>query len=117
MKTPDLGKLIQAKERIERGDAIPARVWDVQPDGQGGFTRRALDSKTFRRAQKEAWEKSIVATRQKLGLSQTGFAQLLGISVRTLHHWEQGSRTPTGAARVLLKLAALNPQAVLQAAA
>lgn len=58
-----------------------------------------------------------MATRQKLGLSQTGFAQLLGISVRTLHHWEQGSRTPTGAARILLKLAAENPQAVLQAAA
>lgn len=117
MKTRDLSELLRAKERIERGKAIPARVWDLRPDGRGGFTRRALDPKTFRAAQKETWEKSIVATRQKLGLSQTGFAQLLGISVRTLHHWEQGSRTPTGAARILLKLAAENPQAVLQAAA
>lgn len=89
----------------------------MRPDGRGGFTRRALDPKTFRAAQKGTWEKSIVATRQKLGLSQTGFVQMFGISVRTLHHWEQGSRTPTGAARILLKLAAENPQAVLEAAA
>lgn len=117
MKNRELTEMLRAKQRIERGEATPARVWEVRPDGEGGFSRHAIDPKAFRRAQKESWEKSIAATRQKLGLSQTGFAQLLGISVRTLHHWEQGRRTPTGAARVLLKLAALNPQAVLQAAA
>jgi putative transcriptional regulator len=35
----------------------------------------------------------------------------------TLHHWEQGTRTPSGAARVLLRVAALHPEAVLEAAA
>ena len=89
----------------------------MKPDGKGGFTRRALDPKAFQRAQKAAWDKSIVATRQKLGLSQSQFARLLGISVRTLHHWEQGTRTPSGAARVLLRVAALNPELVLTAAA
>ena len=102
---------------IESGKVAPARVWDVRPDGKRGFTRRALDRKAFQRAQKAAWDKSIVATREKLGLSQTKFAQLLGISVRTLHHWEQGTRTPSGAARVLLRVAALNPKVVLKAAA
>jgi len=67
--------------------------------------------------QKVAWDKSISATRQKLGLSQIRFARLLGISVRTLHHWEQRSRTPSGAARVLLRVAAQHPEAVLEAAA
>jgi putative transcriptional regulator len=76
-----------------------------------------LDPKAFRRAQKKAWDKSIAATRQKLGLSQSRFAQLLGISVRTLHHWEQGTRTPSGAARILLRVAVLHPEAVLDAAA
>ena len=79
--------------------------------------RRALDPKLFQRAQKIAWEKSIVATRRKLGLSQSKFAELLGISLRTLHHWEQGTRIPSGAARVLLRVAALNPELVLKAAA
>ena len=92
-------------------------MWDVQPDGKGGFTRRAIDPKAFQRAQKSAWHKSIVATRQKLGLSQAQFAQLLGISVRTLHHWEQGTRTPSGAARVLLRIASVNPELVLKAVA
>ena len=117
MKIRKIAEMIRAKERIERGDATPSRVWDVRPDGKGSFTRRALDPKAFQRAQKAAWEKSIPATRQKLGLSQTKFAELLGISVRTLHHWEQGTRTPSGAAQVLLRIATLNPDLVLKAAA
>ncbi len=117
MKVRKIAEMIQAKERIERGETTPARVWDVRPGGKGGFTRRTLDPKTFQRAQKAAWEKSIPATRQKLGLSQTKFAELLGISVRTLHHWEQGTRRPSGAARVLLRIATLNPDLVLKAAA
>ena len=100
--------MARAKERIKRGAIAPARVWEVKPEGRSGFARRTIDPKAFRRAQKEAWDKSIAATRQKLGLSQLGFAKLLGISVRTLHHWEQGTRTPSGAA--------VNPELVLAAA-
>ncbi len=117
MKARNIQEMIRAKEQIKRGAATPARVWDVRSDGKGGFTRRAVDPKAFRRAQKAAWDKSIAATRQKLGLSQSRFARLLGISIRTLHHWEQGTRTPSGAARVLLRVAAQHPEAVLEAAA
>ena len=116
MKPRNINELIRTKEQIERGAATPTNVWEVRLDGKGGFTRRALDPKAFRRAQKAAWDKSIAATRQKLGLSQTRFARLLGISVRTLHHWEQGTRTPSGAARVLLRVAVQHPEAVLEAA-
>ena len=45
-------------------------------------------------------------------LSQSEFAALLGISVRTLQNWEQGRRTPEGPARVLLQVAAKHPDAV-----
>lgn len=116
MKPRKIQEMIRAKEQIERGAATPARVWEVRPNGKGGFTRRVIKPKAFRRAQKAAWEKSIAATRQRLGLSQNRFARLLGISVRTLHHWEQGTRTPSGAARVLLRVAAQHPEAVLEAA-
>jgi len=117
MKARKIQEMIRAKEQIERGAATPAKVWNVRSDGNGGFTRRAVDPKTFRRVQKAAWDKSIAATRQKLGLSQSRFARLLGISIRTLHHWEQGTRMPSGAARVLLRVAAQHPEAVLEAAA
>jgi hypothetical protein len=49
--------------------------------------------------------------------SRAAVWSVLGISVRTLHDWEQGSRTPSGAAQVLLRVAAPHPQAVLEAAA
>jgi putative transcriptional regulator len=53
--------------------------------------------------------------RLKLGVSQSAFAQLLGISVRTLQEWEQGRREPSGAARTLLRIALKSPEAILQA--
>jgi DNA-binding transcriptional regulator YiaG len=53
---------------------------------------------------------------QKTGLSQPRFAELLGVSVRTLQEWEQGRRAPSGAARTLLLIAAKNPRALLDVA-
>lgn len=50
--------------------------------------------------------------REKLGLSQSKFAKMLGISVSTLQNWEQGRRKPEGPAKVLLNVAALYPEAV-----
>ena len=47
--------------------------------------------------------------RNKTGLSQAKFAELLGVSIRTLQEWEQGRRTPSGAARSLLHIAASRP--------
>ena len=58
---------------------------------------------------------SVVAIRAKLHLSQTKFSEAFGISRATLRNWEQGRRQPTGAARVLLRIAAKHPDAVLAA--
>jgi putative transcriptional regulator len=54
--------------------------------------------------------------RRKVGLSQSRFATLLGVSVRTLQDWEQGRRAPSGAARTLLLIAEKNPAALLEVA-
>ena len=58
----------------------------------------------------------VATIRQKTGLSQARFAQLLGRSVRTLQDWKQGAWAPSGAARALLLVAAGNPQALLDVA-
>ena len=59
---------------------------------------------------------SISTIRQQTGLSQAKFAELLGVSVRTLQEWEQGRRLPSGAARTLLRIAAKNPHLILEVA-
>ena len=59
---------------------------------------------------------SVSSVRERTGLSQARFAQLLGVSVRTLQEWEQGRRAPSGAARTLLLIAQRNPRALLEVA-
>ena len=57
---------------------------------------------------------SVKSVRHKLALSQSAFASLLGVSVRTLQDWEQGRRKPSGAARSLLFLAEARPKMLLE---
>lgn len=59
---------------------------------------------------------SVASVRERTGLSQSRFAELLGVSVRTLQEWEQGRRAPSGAARTLLLIAQKNPGALLEVA-
>lgn len=59
---------------------------------------------------------AVAQIREKTGLSQARFAELLGVSVRTLQDWEQGRRAPSGAARTLLLIAEKDPKALLRVA-
>ena len=59
----------------------------------------------------------IAQTRLISGLSQSAFAALLGVSVRTLQDWEQGRREPSGAAKTLIRVAELHPEVLKELAA
>ena len=52
--------------------------------------------------------------RSKLKMSQSAFAGLLGVSMRTLQDWEQGRREPQGPAVALLRIAEQHPEVFAQ---
>lgn len=83
--------LREARE-IRRGRLKPARRFKVDP------------------------KTDIARLRGRLGLSQSRFAAILGISLDTLQNWEQGRREPTGPARLVLQIALKHPQLLLEVA-
>lgn len=88
----ELLESVRQAKAIERGELKPSRMFHVDP------------------------KNAVVRTRGKLGLSQSKFATLLGISQDTLQNWEQGRREPTGPAKVLLKIASKHPRVLLDVA-
>ena len=52
--------------------------------------------------------------REKLKLSQTAFASLMGVSSRTIQDWEQGRRRPQGPAKSLLRIAEQHPEIFIE---
>ena len=62
-------------------------------------------------------ESPVAKARLRARLSQSQFAALLGISVRTLQEWEQGRCAPTGAAKTLLRVAETHPEILRELAA
>ena len=65
---------------------------------------REIKEVTFSRSTKVPMTEALQA-RAKMDLSQSQFAKLLGVSVRTLQEWAQGRKKPTGAAQTLLRVA------------
>ena len=55
-------------------------------------------------------KEDVQQVRQTFNLSQDTFAKFMGVSVGTLRNWEQGRRHPSGAARVLLRIAIRQPK-------
>lgn len=59
----------------------------------------------------------IARARLVSGLSQAAFAALLGVSIRTLQHWEQGCREPSGEGKTLFRVAERHPEVLQELAA
>jgi putative transcriptional regulator len=88
----ELKQSLREAGQIRRGAAKPSRIFKIDP------------------------KNDIAKVRGKLGLSQSKFATVLGISTDTLQNWEQGRRSPTGPAKVLLKIATKHPEILLEVA-
>jgi len=73
---------------------------------------RAIPARVRRRLMLGQFESGadVAALRRFVGLTQTQFAQAMGISVHTLRNWEQGRRRPEGPAIALLRIAARHPR-------
>src|SRR5438045_3347592 len=58
---------------------------------------------------------SVQVIRERTRLSQSEFAELIGVSVKTLQNWEQDRRSPTGPAAALLSVIDHNPALAIKA--
>ncbi len=56
----------------------------------------------------------VKAVREQIGLSQSEFAGLMRVSIKTLQNWEQNRRHPTGPAAALLKIVVTAPELALK---
>ena len=63
----------------------------------------------------ELEEPDVRAIREAARISQSQFAKLIGVNLRTLQNWEQRRTRPTGPARALLKIVASDPKSALEA--
>jgi len=57
--------------------------------------------------------KHVLRIRRRLGLSQSELSKTIDVSVETIRNWEQGKRSPTGAAKALLKILDKAPDVAL----
>jgi putative transcriptional regulator len=57
-----------------------------------------------------------ISARKSVNLTQREFAKLLDVSIDTVQDWEQGRRSPRGAAKTLLKIAQSHPEVLEQLA-
>jgi DNA-binding transcriptional regulator YiaG len=122
MKTKEIEELkssIREAGAVRRGEKAPSRVWRLVKQPDGSIKRTQVDPKSYQERRKllSAASSDVASARAALAMSQSQFASFLGISVRTLHHWEHGSRQPSGAAQVLIQVARREPKAIKRALA
>lgn len=65
--------------------------------------------------QPEIRPSSVRVIRERTSLSQSEFADLIGVSVKTLQNWEQDRRRPTGPAVALLSIIEHDPVLAVKA--
>jgi len=85
----DLVQSLKEAKDISKGKAKPSRTFIVEST-------------------------DVRAIREQTGLSQSDFAKLMRVSIKTLQNWEQHRRNPTGPAAALLKIVSTAPDVALK---
>jgi putative transcriptional regulator len=109
-------EILQAARDLRRGNWARKTEFIPQRDG----SMRRIITRRDGTVEKDhiipAGDTSVRAARAATGLSQARFASLLGVSVRTLQEWEQGRKSPSGAAATLLRIAGKRPDVLKELA-
>jgi len=94
----------------------------MKEENFGELLRSVREAGAILRGKKEPARRTAVASfagirgiRERTSLSQSEFAQLMGVSVKTLQNWEQDRRRPTGPAVALLRIIAHEPRLAMEA--
>ena len=85
----DLVQSLKEAQAIAKGEAQASRRFEVSPP-------------------------DVKAVREQIGLTQSEFAQLMRVSIKTLQNWEQHRRNPTGPAAALLKIVSTAPDVAIK---
>lgn len=109
MKTVRMTINPAAPDSLARGRIDAARV-DVTTENDIVLQKAADEAGAMQDAAKFARR-----VRKRLGFSQAEFAERIDVSLDTIRNWEQGKRSPTGAAKALLKVLDKAPEAALAA--
>ena len=95
----------QVKKKVSSGEALGLKLLQSVREMKAGTAARTTKVEL----------NEVVQARQSTGLSQAQFAEALSISKRTLQEWEQGRRSPSGAAQTLIRIAKNHPEVVREA--
>jgi len=117
----DLLKSVEEAGAIRRGEAPAERVSvfkgkvlvEIREKGETVWSLDQAATELRNAPQKRSRKSNPKQIRESLHQTQEGFAELLGVSVRTLQNWEQGRRDPQGPAERLLHVASRHPVELL----
>ena len=84
-------------------------------DAVGMMARHVRGERVAGMRVSEIPDTDVKVIREGANISQSEFARLIGVNVRTLQNWEQRRSRPTGPARALLKIVASNPKSAIKA--
>jgi putative transcriptional regulator len=90
-------------------DQLVKGVTEMKRHMAGKVVRGAI---TTELATQEQNTPDVRIIREAAHISQSQFAKLIGVNLRTLQNWEQHRTRPTGPARALLKIVSMNPGAI-----
>jgi len=102
---------------------VKVKVTSAQSLPKGRINKRLVDATTehdIALQQAEDDERAMQDTakfaqrvRKRLGMTQVEFSDCLDVPLDTIRNWEQGKRSPTGAAKTLLKILNKTPELAL----